>query len=66
MSRRDATSRNAHLKLEARERVLALEAEKGVTRCRMAKALGLNLGNLNAFSCRGTPASSAWTRHSSS
>jgi hypothetical protein len=49
VARRDAASRDARLKLEARERVLTLETEKGVTRYRMAKDLGLNPGNLNAF-----------------
>ena len=49
VSRRDAASRDARLKLEARQRVLALETEKGVSRYRMAKDLGLNPGNLNAF-----------------
>ena len=53
VSRRDAASRDARLKLEARQRVLALEAEKGVTRYRMAKALGLNPGNLSAFLVQG-------------
>jgi hypothetical protein len=53
VSRRDAASRDARLKLEARERVLALEAEKSVTRYRMAKALGLNPGNLSAFLVQG-------------
>ena len=53
VSRRDAASRDARLKLEARERVLALEVVKGVTRYRMAKTLGLNPGNLNAFLVQG-------------
>lgn len=48
-ARRDASERDARLKLVARERVLALEASKGVTRYRMAKDLGLNPGNLHAF-----------------
>lgn len=54
-SRRDAPARDARLKLEARERVLALEAEKDVSRYRMAKDLGLNPGNLNAFLAQGNP-----------
>ena len=53
VARRDAPSRDARLKLEARERVLTLEAEKGVSRYRMAKALGLNPGNLSAFLVQG-------------
>jgi hypothetical protein len=47
--RRDAPERDAQLKLVARQRALALEATKGVTRYRMAKDLGLNPGNLHAF-----------------
>jgi hypothetical protein len=50
---RGATSRDARLKLEARERVLTLESERAVTRYRMAKDLGLNPGNLNAFLVQG-------------
>lgn len=53
--RRDAPARDARLKLEARERILALEAEKGVSRYRMAKDLGLNPGNLHAFLSQGDP-----------
>jgi hypothetical protein len=48
-ARRDASARDARRKLVARERVLKLEAEKGVSRYRMAKDLGLNPGNLHAF-----------------
>ncbi|MHB1136468.1 MAG: hypothetical protein ACYCXR_09320 [Coriobacteriia bacterium] len=51
--RRDAPTRDAELKLEARKRVLALEAAKGMTRYRMAKDLGLNPGNLHAFLAQG-------------
>ena len=51
--RRDAPTRDAQLKLEARKRVLALEAAKGVTRYRMARDLGLNPGNLHAFLAQG-------------
>jgi hypothetical protein len=53
VARRDAATRDARLKLEARERVLALEKAKDVTRYRMAKDLGLNPGNLNAFLVQG-------------
>lgn len=53
VSRRDAPSRDARLKLEARQRVLSLETEKNVTRYRMAKDLGLNPGNLYAFLVQG-------------
>jgi len=53
--RRDAPARDARLKLRARERVLALEEEKGVSRYRMAKDLGLNPGNLHAFLSQGDP-----------
>lgn len=49
VARRDATHRDAELKLAARERVLALEQMKHVSRYRMAKDLGLNPGNLHAF-----------------
>ncbi len=55
VARRDASARDAHLKLEARKRVLALESAKGVTRYRMAKDLGLNPGNLHAFLAQGNP-----------
>ena len=51
--RRDAPSRDAQLKLEARKRVLALESTKHVSRYRMAKDLGLNPGNLHAFLAQG-------------
>jgi len=54
--RRDAHVRDAQLKLEARNRVLALEESKGVSRYRMAKDLGLNPGNLHAFLAQGNPA----------
>lgn len=47
--RRDASARDAQLKLKMRDRALELEAVKGVTRYRMAKDLGLNPGNLHAF-----------------
>lgn len=47
--RRDARMRDSELKLEARRRVLALQAKKGVSRYRMAKDLKLNPGNLHAF-----------------
>ncbi|MDO9556315.1 MAG: hypothetical protein Q7J82_01865 [Coriobacteriia bacterium] len=53
--RRDAATRDAELRLEARERVLALESRKSVTRYRMAKDLGLNPGNLHAFLAQGNP-----------
>ncbi len=55
VARRDAPARDAELKLRARERVLALEKTKGVTRYRMAKDLGLNPGNLHAFLAQGNP-----------
>jgi hypothetical protein len=51
--RRDAHIRDAQLKLEARNRVLALERDKGVSRYRMAKDLRLNPGNLHAFLAQG-------------
>jgi len=54
-ARRDAGARDARLKLDARARVLALKAEKGVSQYRMAKDLGLNPGNLNAFLVQGDP-----------
>ncbi|TDB37684.1 MAG: hypothetical protein D9V44_06370 [Actinobacteria bacterium] len=47
--RRDAPHRDKELRLKVRERVLELESQKGVTRYRMAKDLGLNPGNLHAF-----------------
>jgi hypothetical protein len=53
VARRDAPSRDAYLKSEARSRVLALEAVKDVSRYRMAKDLGLNPGNLHAFLAQG-------------
>jgi hypothetical protein len=53
--RRDACARDAQLKLEARNRVLALEKSKRVSRYRMAKDLGLNPGNLHAFLAQGDP-----------
>ena len=53
VARRDAHARDAQLKLEARNRVLALEKSKGVSRYRMAKDLGLNPGNLHAFLAQG-------------
>lgn len=55
VARRDAAARDARLKLEARERVLALDAERDVSRYRMAKDLGLNPGNLHAFLSQGKP-----------
>jgi len=53
--RRDAASRDKELRLKVRERVLELESQKGVTRYRMAKDLGLNPGNLHAFMSLGDP-----------
>ena len=53
VARRDAAARDARLKQVARERVLALESQKHVTRYRMAKDLGLNPGNLHAFLTQG-------------
>ena len=55
VARRDAPARDARLKMAARDRVLALEAEKRVSRYRMAKDLGLNPGNLHAFLTQGVP-----------
>lgn len=55
VARRDAPARDSRLKLEARERILALESEKDVSRYRMAKDLGLNPGNLHAFLAQGDP-----------
>jgi hypothetical protein len=55
VARRDAPARDARLKLDARARVLALKAEKSVSQYRMAKDLGLNPGNLNAFLVQGDP-----------
>ena len=55
VSRRDAPDRDARLKLEARSRVLELQGEKHVSQYRMAKDLGLNPGNLNAFLVQGDP-----------
>ena len=51
--RRDATVRDARLKLDARDRALALEADRSVSRYRMAKDMGLNPGNLHAFLSQG-------------
>jgi hypothetical protein len=53
--RRDAANRDKQLRLQVRERVLELESQKGVTRYRMAKDLGLNPGNLHAFLSQGDP-----------
>ena len=53
--RRDAPNRDKKLRLEVRKRVLELESQKGVTRYRMAKDLGLNPGNLHAFLSQGDP-----------
>jgi hypothetical protein len=53
VARRDAHLRDTRLKLAARERALALEATKNVTRYRMAKDLGLNPGNLHAYLTEG-------------
>lgn len=55
VARRDATHRDADLKLEARKRALDLAAAKGVSRYRMARDLGLNDGNLHAFLAQGKP-----------
>lgn len=55
VARRDAPLRDQELRLEARKRVLALESQKGVTRYRMAKDLGLNPGNLHAFLSQANP-----------
>jgi hypothetical protein len=55
VARRDAHARDAQLKLEARNRALALEKTKGVSRYRMAKDLGLNPGNLHAFLAQSNP-----------
>lgn len=49
VSRRDASKRDEMLKSAVRDRVLAAEAARHVTRYRMAKDLGLNHGNLHAF-----------------
>ena len=54
VTRRDAPLRDEHLKRLARERALELEATKSVTRYRVAKDLGLNVGNLHAFLTQGT------------
>ncbi len=53
VARRNAPARDARLKLDARARVLTLMAEKGMSQYRMAKDLGLNPGNLNAFLVQG-------------
>ncbi|MDZ4179128.1 MAG: hypothetical protein U1E29_07850 [Coriobacteriia bacterium] len=55
VARRDATHRDADLKLEARRRALDLASAKGVSRYRMARDLGLNDGNLHAFLAQGKP-----------
>ena len=55
VTRRDAFRRDADVRLSARDRVLALEKRKHVTRYRMAKDLGLNPGNLHAFLSQGNP-----------
>jgi hypothetical protein len=55
VARRDAPQRDAELKLVARERALTLEAQRHVSRYRMAKDLGLNPGNLHAFLAHGDP-----------
>lgn len=62
VARRDATRRDAELKLEARRRVLDLAAQKGVTRYRMARDLGLNDGNLHAFLVQGKPSALSLAR----
>lgn len=53
LARANAPKRDAELKLQARRRVLELEATKNVSRYRMAKDLGLNPGNLHAFLAQG-------------
>lgn len=55
VARRNVPQRDADLRLAARERALALESEKHVSRYRMAKDLGLNPGNLHAFLAQGDP-----------
>lgn len=55
VARRDAHLRDKDVRLRARSRVLALEKQKGVTRYRMAKDLGLNPGNLHAFLAQADP-----------
>jgi len=55
VARRDAPRRDADLKLAARQRALALAAQKHVSRYRLAKDLGLNPGNLHAFLTQGNP-----------
>lgn len=55
VARRDAMKRDKDLRLEVRKRVLNLEAQKNVTRYRMAKDLGLNPGNLHAYLSQGNP-----------
>lgn len=55
VDRRDVKKHDDEMKLQARNRVLALEANKHVTRYRMAKDLGLNPGNLHAFLAHGNP-----------
>jgi DNA-binding CsgD family transcriptional regulator len=56
LTRANAPKRDARLKLEARERALALQAAKGVSRYRIARDLGLNPGNLHAFLAQGNTA----------
>jgi hypothetical protein len=53
VARRDAPKRDAELKLVARGRALVLASQKGVSRYRLAKDLGLNPGNLHAFLAQG-------------
>ena len=62
LARSNAPARDAELKLAARERVLVLEAAKGVSRYRMAKDLGLNPGNLHAFLAQGNPSKISLSR----
>jgi len=53
VARRDTAKRDADLKLKVRKRALALLEEKGVSRYRVARDLGLNDGNLFAFLAQG-------------
>jgi hypothetical protein len=53
VARRDAHHRDADLKLEVRQRAMVLAQDKGVSRYRMARDLGLNDGNLHAFWVQG-------------
>lgn len=55
VARRDAMERDKDVRLEARKRVLELEARTGVSRYRMAKDLGLNPGNLHAYLAQSVP-----------